>query len=99
MCSRLKSFLKINHILYDFQFWFRANHSTNLTLLEAIDNIYNRLDSKDYILGIRLDLQRAFDTANHEILLWKPQNPDSTGSSSRRRPAVKYIVYTSLSFF
>jgi hypothetical protein len=66
--------LKINHILYDFQFGFRANHSTSLALVEVIDNIYNHLDNKDYIVGIYLDLQKAFDTVNHEILLWKLQN-------------------------
>jgi hypothetical protein len=76
MCSRLRSFLKISHTLYDFQFGLRTNHPTSLTLLEVIDNIYNHLDHKDYIGGIYLDLQKASDTVNHETLLCKMQNYD-----------------------
>ena len=74
MCSRLNSFLKVNRILYDYQFGFRSNHSTVLALIEVIDNIYYHLDNKDYIVGIYLDLQKAFDTVNHEILLCKLYN-------------------------
>jgi hypothetical protein len=47
MRSMLRSFVKINHSLYDFQFGFRANHSTSLVLVEVIENIYNHLDNKE----------------------------------------------------
>ncbi len=38
MYKRLISFLNKYHILYDYQFGFRQNHSTSMDLIEAIDN-------------------------------------------------------------
>ena len=74
MCKRLCNFLELHHILYDFQFGFRKHHSTALALMEVLDNIYEQLDKRKYIIGIYLDLQKAFDTVNHDILLYKLSN-------------------------
>ena len=65
------SFLTKNNVLYKYQFGFRRNHSTALALIEVLDNIYRKLDENETVLGIYLDLQKAFDTVNHEILLYK----------------------------
>ena len=74
MYSRLISFLNVNNVLYGYQFGFRQNHSTTAALLEVLDNIYQNLDNHNKILGIYLDLQKAFDTVNHDILLYKLHN-------------------------
>ena len=74
MCYRLRDFLQRNKILYEFQFGFRKRHSTILALMEVIDNIYQHLDQHEFIMGIYLDLQKAFDTVNHDILLYKLHN-------------------------
>ena len=74
MCTRFYNFLQVNKILYEFQFGFRKHHSTILALLEVLDNIYHHLDRHEFVIGIYLDLQKAFDTVNHDILLYKLQN-------------------------
>ena len=68
MCKRLCNVLELHHTLYDFQFRFRKNHSTVLALMQVLDNIYEHLDNREHIIGIYLDLQKAFDTVNHDIL-------------------------------
>ncbi len=42
-----------------------------MALIEAIDNIYNDLERGKYVAGIYLDLSKAFDIVNHDILLEK----------------------------
>ena len=50
---------------------FRKNHSTSLALIDVIDNIYSCLDNNETVVGIHVDLQKAFDTVDHNILLYK----------------------------
>ena len=47
------------------------NHSTCLAMLHLIDNITSSLDRKELVMGIFLDLSKAFDTVDHEILFDK----------------------------
>ena len=37
--------------------------------MEVIDSIYSHLDKHKFTIGIYLDLQKAFDSVNHTILL------------------------------
>ena len=46
-------------------------YSTSLALIEVVDSIIKYLDDNNTVVGIYLDLQKAFDTVNHEILLAK----------------------------
>jgi len=66
--------LQKNSVLYQYQFGFRKNYSTSLALIEVVDSIIKYLDDSDTVVGIYLDLQKAFDTVNHEILLAKTKN-------------------------
>ena len=71
MSKRLLNFWNRNNILYEFQFGFRANHSTTYALIEIMDNIYGWLEEGYYVAGIYFDLSKAFDTVDHSILLHK----------------------------
>ena len=46
----------------------------HIPLIKVMDDIYYKLDEQHFVLGIYLDLQKAFDTVNHEILLHKLHN-------------------------
>ena len=69
--KQLISFLERYKLLYIFQFGFRKLHSTTLALIEITDKIKYHLDKGEYVVGLYLDLTKAFDTVDHEILLEK----------------------------
>ena len=78
MYKRLFNFLEIYKILYNLQFGFRADHSVNHALISLTESIKNFLDNKKLGRGIFLDLQKAFDTVNHQILLKKLHHSSSS---------------------
>ena len=60
-----------NNILFHKQLGFRAGHSTQHALLELVDQVSNTFNEKNYLLGISIDLPKAFDTVDHKILIQK----------------------------
>ena len=58
-----------NNILYIFQSGFRKKYSTDSCLSFLNDKISKGFDSGLYTGLILIDLQKAFDTIDHEILL------------------------------
>ena len=71
MHKKLFSFLNRFDCIYKYQFGFRNKHSTTHTLIEITENIRKALDNGAYACGIFVDLQKAFDTVDHEILFYK----------------------------
>ena len=71
MYTRLYKFLEKYSPLYKKQFRFRNSHSTNYALISITEKIKKSLDNNEYSGGVFLDFQKAFDTANHEVLLKK----------------------------
>ena len=71
---RIYDYLISKNILYDKQFGFRKNHSTSHAVNYSIDHILNGIENKKHVIGIFIDLSKAFDTISHEKLLDKLEN-------------------------
>ena len=69
--NRLIIYIEKQQILVKNQFGFRQKHSTKNALVTLIENISDALDNNDFSIAIFLDLRKAFDTINHDILLDK----------------------------
>ena len=68
MFKRLYTFLDYNNIIYDLQFGFRLQYSTSHTLTNITENIRKALDDANIGCGVFVDLQKTFDTVDHQIL-------------------------------
>ena len=69
--NQLYKYLQDNNLIYEYQSGFRNGYSTDSAIINLTDTIRHNTD-KGYMTGlILLDLQKAFDTVNHEILCHK----------------------------
>ena len=71
MHNRIYKFFSDNNLIYSLQFGFRQKYSTVHTLISLTENIRKNLDEGNIGCGIFVDLQKAFDTVEHDILLSK----------------------------
>ena len=71
--KRLTSFIEAQHILSDGQYGFRSNHSVSLALTEFVEKVTSAMDKSHTTICVFIDLKKAFDTVDHNILLSKLQ--------------------------
>ena len=69
--KRTYDFLTKTDQLFVSQYGFRQNHSCNDAVNELSMQILKNLEEEKYTVSIFLDLLKAFDTLDHEILLEK----------------------------
>jgi hypothetical protein len=68
---QLTNHLELNNLLYQHQYGFQKNKSTEHNLIHLTNSIFDALNEKKYCIGLFLDLKKAFDVCSHEILLKK----------------------------
>ena len=69
--GQLYEYLSRNKILSEEQTGFRPNRSTQDALLRAIDDWKSALDRGQIVAAVMIDLSKAFDSINHNLLLKK----------------------------
>ena len=102
--NQILLYLNNFNILHDNQYGFSRNHSTPLTLVELYDKISLALDHKEFAARVFIDLSKAFDTVNHNILTDKLQHYGIRGLAldwvksyfSQRSQFVEYNGHRSL---
>ena len=69
--DQLYDYLITKGLLFESQYGFRKQHSTELAALELTDPIRREMDQNRVPFSVFLELSKAFDTLNHHILLSK----------------------------
>jgi hypothetical protein len=71
VAERLMNHLKYNKLINENQFGFQEGVSTVHHLTKLTNYVAKELNNKNYVIGIFLDLKKAFDVVPHKILIEK----------------------------
>ena len=71
IAKQLSEYFEENKLFNQNQYGFRTSHSTEHAALELVDKITSQMDNNETPINIFLDLSKAFDTIDHNILLDK----------------------------
>ena len=88
MYNNLLKYLTENKILYDKQHGFRNSHSIQHEIIESVGMILYQSKSNSFMLGIFIDLSKASETVDHQIIF---TNLSSQGSIFGQLLCILYI--------
>ena len=68
---QLLNYMDTNKLFYNDQYGFRPRHSTELAAVRFVTDLIKDMDNYKIPTTVLIDLSKAFDTLNHDILLSK----------------------------
>ena len=71
VCIQLSAYLAHCHLLSPSQYAYRTGHSTEDALVDAVEWMTRRVDDGEVVAVTSIDLSRAFDSVDHDVLLTK----------------------------
>ena len=71
IADQLNAYFIENHLFSSQQYGFRKNFSTELAAIELLDRLLGQLNQQKIPINFHLDLSKAFDGLNHNILIDK----------------------------
>ena len=71
IANSLVDHLEHNKLLYEHQYGFQKGKSTVHNLLHLTNFVAKELNKKNFVVGIFLDLKKAFDVVPHDLLIKK----------------------------
>jgi hypothetical protein len=77
--KKLLYHLQTNNLIYEHQYGFLPNRSTEQNLVQVLDYISCAVNDGMFCIGIFIDLRKTFDVCSHEILLKKLRGLGITG--------------------
>ena len=77
--KRLVNFLTQTNFFFPDQFGFLQGRSTNHAIMKIINYISGALNEDKYSILVLLDVQKAFDSISHSVLLYKLENAGIRG--------------------
>ena len=81
---QIVKFLNLNNQFYDHQFGFRENSSTENATLQIYQHLLMKLEKKETVCSVFVDLKKDFDTVDHSVLLNKLRKYGIRGITYKR---------------
>ena len=96
--GRLVGFLDRHRVIVPGQYGFRAGHSTAMAVLDMVERVRGAWGRGNAALGVFIDLKKAFDTVDHQLLVAKLEHYGVRGGAlgllrSYLGGRSQYVVY------